>query len=150
MRDYSAIYLPTISWCQIYDSFQTSGSDLWPRLCNETSGPVSMLRPLAQGWCVASATHASHPMSGRNRNRYYYLLSTSFVRSFSRSDYTLWSASGPRRNSPSDESRTHIQLFIWTYPLGSSRVTSRPSSTRLCYQAHYLSITTLPSPLLIE
>ena len=66
--------------------------------------------------------HASHPMSSHNRNNNYYLLLTLFVCLFVRSflctclrfDYTLWGASGPRCNSPSDKSRTHIQLFIKT------------------------------------
>ena len=59
-------------------SYNLLVSDLW-------LDPDLMLRPLIQGWCVAFATHTPHPMSGRNRNRYYYLFSTSFVRSFVRS-----------------------------------------------------------------
>ena len=36
-------------------------------------------RPQFQGWCIAFIPYASHLMpAGRNRNRYYYLLSTSF------------------------------------------------------------------------
>ena len=44
--------------------------DLWSRL-------------QSQGWCIASVPSTSHPMPGRNRNRYYYLLLTSFERWFS-------------------------------------------------------------------
>ena len=54
-------------------SYNLLVSDLW-------LDPDLMLRPLIQGWFVAFATHASHPMSSRNRNCYYYLLSTLFVR----------------------------------------------------------------------
>ena len=67
------------------------------------------------------------------RSRWYYLV----WESFSRSDHSFWSMSGPRRNSPSDESRTHIQPFIRTRlrkPAGSSRVTSRPFTLALLPQ----------------
>ena len=59
-------------------SYNLLVSDLW-------LDPDLMFRPLIQGWYVAFATHASHPLSGRNRNCYYYLLSTSFVRIFAHS-----------------------------------------------------------------
>ena len=151
MKDYSAIYLLTISWCQICDLIQTSCSDFWPRLCNETSGLVFMLRHLVEGWYVAFAMHASHPMPGRNYNRYYYPLLTSFVcsfvRSFVRADYSLRSASGPRRNSSSDKSRTHIQPFIRTRPrkpTGSSRVISRSSILALLPQDICCDVTLPP------
>ena len=73
--------------------------DLWSRL-------------QSQGWCIASVPSTSHLMPGHNRNRYYYLLSTSFERWFlelltdlgisftiglylpkykwSKTDFTLW------------------------------------------------------------
>ena len=141
MRDCSTISLLTISWCQICDSIYTLCSDFWPRLGNKTFGPVLMLKPLVQGWCFVFATHASHPIPGRNCNRYYYPLSILFVClfvcSFVYFDYSLWNMSGPRRNLPFNESRTHIRPFIRTRPhkpAGSSRVTSRPSTFALLLQ----------------
>ena len=152
MRDCSAIYqLPDVRFLT------------WPRPliqvynCTPDLNPVTRLLVqtlcsdlLFQRWGVAFVTYASYPMPGCNCNHYYYLLPILFKYLFLRSDYILWSTSDSRHNSLSDKSRTHIRPFIWTYPLGSSRVMSRSSSTRLCYQAHCLLVTTLPSPLLIK
>ena len=147
MRDCFAIYLSTISWCQICDSIQTSYSDLWPRLCNKTFGPVFMLRLLIQRWFVACAMHAFHPMSGHNCNRYYYLLLTSFVRLFV---YLFVCACALIILSEVWEAQDVIHPLMnhalisdhssrpFVYPAGLSRVMPRPSSTRLCYQAYCL------------
>ena len=147
MKDYSAIYLLTIFWYQICDSIQTSCSNLWPKLCNKTSGLVFMLKPLVQGWCVACATHTSHLISGYNCNHYYYLLSTLFVCLF-----MLLFVSTCALTIPSEvrETQDVIHPLInyalisdhllrpFFHPARSSRVTSRPSSIRLCYQAYCL------------
>ena len=121
MRDCSTIYfLLSTSWYQI------SGLDFVTRPLIQTSCSVLW-------WCIVFIPHAPHLMPGHNRTRYNYLLSTSFLHS----DYSLWSTSGLRRNSLSDESRTHIQPFIRTHPrkpAGLSRVTSRPSTLVLLPQ----------------
>ena len=149
MRDSSAIYLPSsTSWCQISDPnfvtrplIQISCSDLW--------------------WSIAFVTYTSHPMPIHNRTHYNYLLSTLFGRLFS----VLLSGLGivltlrlfPLKYKLSKTkfrwitySHPTIHQDLTSIPLGQSRVTSRPSTTRLRYQAHRLSVTTLPSPLLIE
>ena len=55
-----------------------------------TSGPDFVTRLLVQSscsdlWFRDDVLHASHPMSGHNHNRYYYLFSTLFVCLFVRS-----------------------------------------------------------------
>ena len=76
------------------------------------------------------------------RSRRYYLV----WESFSHSNKTLWSLSGPKRHSPSDESRTYIRPFIRTrvYLAGSSRVTSRPSTLALLPQNICYDVTPPP------
>ena len=151
MSNCFAIYLllPT-SWCQISDPdfvtrppIQTSCSGLW--------------------WCIVFVPYTSHLMPGRNHTRYNYLLSTLFGYSFpvllsgleivfmlrlfplkyelSKTEFTLWWIT---------HSHSTIHQDLASIALGQSRVTSRLSTTRLCYQAHRLLVTTLSSPILIE
>ena len=95
--------------------------------------------------------------------RYNYLLLTSFKYSFSvllfclRIVLTFWLF--PLKCKRSKTKFTlwwimHSDLIIYqdlaSIPLGQSRVTSWPSTTRLCYQVHCLLVTTLLSPLFIK
>ena len=139
----------------------------------QISGPDFVTRPLIQTlcsglwWCIVFVPYTPHPMPGRNRTCYNYLPLTLFVCLFVclfvRPQWyylvweLLWLFSLKYERSKTEFSLwwiTHLYPTIHhdlaSIPLGQSRITSRPSTTRLCYQAHRLSVTTLPSPLLIE
>ena len=151
MRNCSAIYLPlSTSWCQI-------------------SGPDIVTRPLIQTscsnlWrCIVFVPYAFHPMPGCNCICYNYLLSILFVclllvvLSGLEIVLTLWLFPLKYERSKTEFTLwwiTHlyptINHYLASIPLSQSRVTSRLSTTRLCYQAHRLLVTTLLLPLLIE
>ena len=157
MRDCFAIYLlSSTSWYQIFDLIQTSDP-------NFITWPLIQTTCLGLWWCIIFIQYTSHPMTSCNRTHYNYLLLTLFRRLFSvllsglgivltlrlfplkyelsKTEFTLWWI-------------MHLYLTIHedfaSIPLGQPIVTSRLSTTRLRYQAHRLSITTLPTPLLIE
>ena len=151
MRDCSAIYLhSSSSWCQI------SGPDFITRLLIQT-----LCSDLWQ--CIIFVLYTSHPMPGRNRTCYNYLLLTSFVCLLSvvlsnlEIILMLWLFPLKYEQSKMEftfwwivHSHPTIHQNLASILLGQSWVVSRPSTTRLCYQAHRLLITTLPSPLLSE
>ena len=123
---------------------QTLYSDLWFKFHNKIPDPDFVTRFLVQALCSdlwsrddVLPLYAFHPMPSRNRN--YYLLWTLFIYfcalTIPSEVQAVQDVINPLINHALTSDHSSRSCI---YPTRLSRVTSRPSSTRLCYQAHCL------------